>query len=52
MSLHDVFTVLQAITCIVLIVLTVYAVNKKNALPMFVALAVSYFFNLMVSLTA
>lgn len=52
MSLHDVFTVLCVITYIVFIALTVYAVKKKNTLPMLVALAVSNFFNLMVSLTA
>lgn len=52
MSLHDVFTVLQVIACSVLIALTVYAVKKKNTLPALVALVVSIFFNLMVSLTA
>lgn len=52
MSLHDVFTVLQVIACIVLIALTVYAVKKKNTRPALVALVVSIFFNLMVSLTA
>ncbi len=52
MSLHDVFTVLRMITCIVLIALTVYAVKTKNTLPAFVALGVSSFFGLMDSLTA
>ena len=52
MSLHDVFTILQVIACSVLIVLTVYAVKKKNTLPATVALVVFIFFNLMVSLTA
>lgn len=52
MSLHDVFTVLRMITCIVVIALTVYAVKTKNTLPAFVALGVSGFFDLMASLTA
>lgn len=52
MNLHDLFTVLCVITYIVFIALTVYAVKKKNTLPMLIALVVSGFFNLMVSLTA
>lgn len=52
MSLHDVFTVLCVIAHIILIALTVYAVKKKNTLPMLVAPVVSNFFNLMASLTA
>ncbi len=52
MSLHDVFTVLQVIACIVIVTLTVYAVKKKNTLPVFVALGVYGFFCLMASLTA
>ena len=52
MNLHDLFTVLCVITYIVFIALAVYAVKKKNTLPMRVALVVSSFFNLMVSLTA
>lgn len=52
MSLHDVFTVLYVIACIVLIALTVYAIKKKNTLPALVALGVSSFFDLMASLTA
>lgn len=52
MSLHDVFTVLRMITCIVLIALTVYAVKTKNTLPAFVALGVFGFLSVTVSLTA
>ena len=52
MNLHDLFTVLCVITYIVFIALAVYAVKKKNTLPMLIALVVSNFFNLMVSLTA
>lgn len=52
MSLHDVFTVLCVIAYIVFIALAVYAVKKKNTLPMFVALVVSGFLSVMVSLTA
>lgn len=52
MNLHDLFTVLCVITYIVFIALTVYVVKKKNTLPMLIALVVSGFFNLMVSLTA
>lgn len=52
MSLHDVFIVLRMITCIVVIALTVYAVKTKKTLPVFVALGVSGFLSVMVSLTA
>lgn len=52
MSLHDVFTVLCVIACIVFVALAIYTVKKKNGLPMLVALVISSFFNLMVSLTA
>lgn len=52
MNLHDVFTVLCVIAYIIFIALVVYAIKKKNTLPMLVALVVSSFFNLMVSLTA
>ena len=52
MSLHDVFTVLCVIACIVLIALTVYAIKKKNTLPALVALGIYSFFEPMVSLTA
>ena len=52
MSLHDVFTVLCVIAYIIFIALAVYAIKNKNTLPMLVALVVSNFFNLMVSLTA
>lgn len=52
MSLHDLFTVLCVIAYIIFIALTVYAVKKKNTLPMLIALVVSNFFNMMVSLTA
>lgn len=52
MSLHDVFTVLCVIAYIIFIALAAYAIKKKNTLPMLVALVVSNFFNLMVSLTA
>lgn len=52
MSLHDVFTVLCVIAHIILIALTVYGIKKENALPIFVGLAVSSFFKVMVSLTA
>lgn len=51
MSLHDVFTVLCVIAYIVFVTLAIYAVKKKNGLPMLVALVISSFFNLMVSLT-
>lgn len=52
MSLHDVFTVLCVIAYIVFVALEIYTVKKKNSLPMLVALVISSFFNLMVSLTA
>jgi hypothetical protein len=52
MSLHDVFTVLCVIAYIVFVALAIYTVKKKNSLPMLVALVISSFFNLMVSLTA
>jgi hypothetical protein len=51
-SLHDVFTVLCVIAYIVFVALAIYTVKKKNSLPMLVALVISSFFNLMVSLTA
>ena len=52
MSLHDVFTVLCVIAYIVFVALAVDAIKKKNTLPMLVALVISNFFDLMVSLTA
>ena len=51
MSLHDVFTVLCVIAYIVFVALAVYAIKKKNTLPMLVALVISNFFDLMVLLT-
>ena len=52
MNLHDVFTVLCVIAYIVFVALAIYAAKKKNSLPMLVALVISSFFNLMVSLTS
>lgn len=49
---HKIFLILAVIAYCVFFALALYAVKKKNTLPMLVALVVSQFFNLMVSLTA
>lgn len=49
---HKVFSILAVIAYCVFFALALYAVKKKNSLPMLVALVVAQFFNLMVSLMA
>lgn len=52
MTLHNIFTILMVISYIVFCILAVYAVKKKNSLPMLISLVISSFFNMLVSLTA
>ena len=51
MTAHEVFTVLALIAYAVFFALALYAIRSKKATPMLVALVISSFFNLMISLT-
>lgn len=51
MTVHEVFTVLGLIAYVVFFALALYAMKSKKATPMLVALVISNFFNLMISLT-
>lgn len=51
MTAHEVFIVLGLIAYIVFFALAVYAIKSRKATPMLVALVISSFFNLMISLT-
>ena len=51
MTAHEVFTALGMIAYAVFFALSLYAIRSKKATPMLVALVISSFFNLMISLT-
>lgn len=51
MTAHEVFTVLGLIAYVVFFALALYAMKSKKTAPMLVALVISSFFNLMISLT-
>lgn len=51
MTVHEIFTILGLIAYVVFFSLALYALKSKKATPMLVALVISSFFNLMISLT-
>lgn len=51
MTAHKLFIVLTLIAYIVFFALAVYAIKSRKSTPMLVALVISSFFNLMISLT-